>query len=447
VIIVKFEEIIDKYPVLKEDYFIHKGAVLSYVRKLKSSVEKEGFEYEVNDSSLDITKLCNGLNSFKDIVNNLSKTYDTDYDKIGKIVFDFIDSNSFFQINDFPLESPYMPIKGSADLQIPTTFTIELTNYCNYSCIHCYNGSNPDKEGFINTDDLINFLEYIKEFDPNLELTGGEPFAHPDIKKIIDYSCKNFESVAVLTNGSLTQEYSDFLAQYDNLTLLVSLYSYRPEYMDWFTNTENWFDIVINNIKELVKKGVYVSITLLMTPANLKDLHSSVKMIKSLGVENVRIGIIMPIGRAKNKDLHFTKGIFDKFDEEVEKVNKDFPGFIYRNPVNKQERINCGVAADLISINYDGNVKFCNITPDNFTIGNVLTSPESFFKKLAKYPYYELPEPKKEICQDCHKLNFCNKCIARGLHAKNDNNECTWYNNIFKPIQDTVEKINQEEIS
>jgi MoaA/NifB/PqqE/SkfB family radical SAM enzyme len=362
---------------------LYQGANISYVRSLRTSTEK--YQYEVNESAVDIIKECNGMNSFNDIVINLTSSYDKGYDEIKEIVFDFIKDNIIFKINDRQLRSPYLPIKGSNDLQIPTMFSIELTNYCNYSCEHCYNNSKPGNNEFIDSDNLIEFLSYIKEFDPVIELTGGEPLSHQNIEKIIDYCCQNFEIVNVITNGSLAKKHIKFLSKYNNLTLLISLYSYKSEYMDWFTNTKGYFDNVMNNIKEPVKKGVRVLVTLLITPTNVEDMYPTVKMIKSTGVESLRVGIIMPIGRAKNKDLDFTTKNISEFDDELEKVNEDFSDFILKIPEylldNPIDRINCGVTIDSISIKYDGNVKLCPITPDKCNIGNILNeSPESFLK-------------------------------------------------------------------
>ncbi|MDR2544690.1 MAG: radical SAM protein [Methanobrevibacter sp.] len=437
-------EIMNKYPVLKDGYQLYQGANISYIRSLRTST-KNSSKYRINESSVDIIKECNGINSFKEVINNLTLIYNLDYNEIKKIVFSFIEDNPIFKISDIKLKSPYIPIKGSCDLQIPMMFSIELTNYCNYSCEHCYNNSKPENNEFIDSNKLIEFLSYIKEFDPVIELTGGEPLSHPDIEKIIDYCCKNFETVNVITNGSLVKKHVEFLSRYSDLVLSISLYSYKSEYMDWFTNTKGYFDIVISNIKELVKKGIHVVGTLLVTPANVKDLYPTVKMIKTIGADSFRTGIIMPIGRAKNKDLDFTLENIDEFNVETEKVDKDFSDFMVKIPEylleKRLDRINCGITIDSISIKYNGDVRICAMIPDNFNIGNILNgSPESFFRKLAKYPYYKIPEPKKEICGDCEHITFCEGCIARGLCAQEDKAECIWYNNIFKPMQNHAEK-------
>lgn len=40
------------------------------------------------------------------------------------------------------------------------------------------------------------------------EITGGEIFVHPNANEILDYVCKKFKKVAVLTNGTLMRKES-----------------------------------------------------------------------------------------------------------------------------------------------------------------------------------------------------------------------------------------------
>jgi len=435
---------INKYPVLKDKFQIYQGKNVSFVRNLETSIENN--EYEINESSVDIIKECNGMNTFEEIISNLALTYDRGYAEIKDIIFDFIEDNPIFEINEKPLKIPFSPIKGSADLQIPLMFSIELTNYCNYFCKHCYNNSGPKNNEFINMDGLIEFLDYLKDFNPVIELTGGEPFAHPNIQEIIDYCCRNFGFVKIFTNGSLVKKHIEFLSKYDNLVLLISVYSYKVEYMNQFTKTKGYFDIVMNNIEKLVKNGVSVGGDLITTPVNLKDMYLTVKIMKDKGVDFVRMGVIMPIGRAKNKNLDFTSENIDEFNKEFERIAEDFAGFIEKNPEylleDMNDKANCGITTNVLSIKYNGEVIFCPVVPEDFNIGNVFKeSPESFFKKIAKCNYYQVPAPKKEFCGDCKEIIFCKGCISRGLHAQKENHDCIWYEKIFKPLKDPAEKI------
>jgi radical SAM protein with 4Fe4S-binding SPASM domain len=428
----------DKYPVLADGYHINLGLHVNTVSSSADS-KKKGENLEINQDSLDIIKNVDGRNSFRDIATILSKTYDMSVDEINKIVEDFIVDNPIFKINDKPLNESYLPVKGSSDLQVPSLFSIELTNYCNYKCRHCYNDSNPDKNEFINVDGLISFLEFVKDFDPTIELTGGEPFSHPEIRKIIDYCCNNFSHISVITNGSLVKNHINFLSKYSNLSLLISLYSYREEYMDWFTNTTGYFNLVLDNMRKLVSESVPVCGTMLITPDNVKDIYPTVKMIKDLGADSFRTGIIMPVGRAKGQGLDFTVDNIDEFNIEAEKTDKVFGDFMRKIPEylldDPSDRINCGAGVNLISIKYNGKVRLCTMIPDfdKFDLGDIFNDdPWLLFKRIGGCDYHTVQEPKKIICGDCDLLTFCEGCIARGLYA-HEENDCVWYETVFKP--------------
>lgn len=428
----------DKYPVLADGYHINLGLHVNTVSSYSDS-KKKGEDFEINQDSLDIIKNIDGMNSFRDIANNLSKTYDMSIDEINNIVEGFIVNNPIFKVNDEPLNEPYLPIKGSSDLQIPNLFSIELTNYCNYRCRHCYNDSNPGNNEFIDYDGLISFLDFVKDFDPVIELTGGEPFSHPKIRKIIDYCCNNFSSVSIITNGSLVKDHINFLTNYSNLSLLISLYSYREEYMNWFTNTTGYFNLVLDNIKKLISKSVSVCGTMLITPDNVKDIYPTVKMIKGYGADSFRTGIIMPVGRAKDQGLDFTLDNIDEFNKEAERTDKIFGDFMHKIPEylldDPLDRINCGAGVNLISIKYNGKVRLCTMIPDSdkFNLGDIFNDdPLSLFERIGSCDYHTVQEPKKIICGDCDLLTFCEGCIARGLYA-HEENDCVWYETVFKP--------------
>jgi radical SAM protein with 4Fe4S-binding SPASM domain len=417
------------------------GSAVNKICRIEDSKNKAE-KFKINESAIDIIKNINGVNSFNDISDALSQEYDMDQDEILNIVLDFVKDNPAFTINDKPLDKPYLPIFGSTEYQIPSMFSIELTNYCNYSCRHCYNNSNPKNNSFIDVDELINFLSFIKQFKPCIELTGGEPLSHPEIKKILDYTCKNFPNVNLITNGSLAGDHINLLSKYNNLVALISLYSYREEYMDWFTNTKGYYNIVMDNIKKLVSNGTHCVGTMLITPANVDDIYPTVKMIKELCVDSFRSGVILPVGRAKNQDLDFTADNIDEFNKETIRIDKDFGDFMRKIPegllAEHENRINCGLGVNSMSIAYNGDIKLCLMMPDfnKYTLGNVLSENdyEGLFRKISKLGLQHLKEPKKDICGDCVKSDYCEGCIARALHIYDEVDDCVWYRKIFKSL-------------
>jgi Predicted Fe-S oxidoreductases len=82
-------------------------------------------------------------------------------------------------------------------------FYFAVTNYCNRSCELCSCHSNPKQKVFLTFDKFVGTLPVNEEYEVQLE--GGEPFLHPDFKKMLHYCSEdgNCVKITVGTNGSL----------------------------------------------------------------------------------------------------------------------------------------------------------------------------------------------------------------------------------------------------
>lgn len=90
---------------------------------------------------------------------------------------------------------------------MPLHATFELTHRCNLKCAHCYLESSPEAFGTVSIEQFKKTADML--FDNGVltfEITGGEIFVHPNANEILDYVCKKFKKVAVLTNGTLCEK-------------------------------------------------------------------------------------------------------------------------------------------------------------------------------------------------------------------------------------------------
>ena len=88
-----------------------------------------------------------------------------------------------------------------------------ITHLCNLRCKHCYqeeyNNHMPKEDFYVY---LNKFCDYIKDKNvfPQINLTGGEPFAHSDPCRVGDFIktfYPNIERVGVYTNAYELFEY------------------------------------------------------------------------------------------------------------------------------------------------------------------------------------------------------------------------------------------------
>lgn len=124
---------------------------------------------------------------------------------------------------------------------------INITRRCNLHCPECYVSDfihRTNSKGMMDLSlDAIKQIVNLSTID-GVYLTGGEPFAHPGIRRIIDFFHINCKKVSIATNGLLlSEELLDFL-NHKNVTLLVSL---REDHKEVFRiiNQIAMFDIEV----------------------------------------------------------------------------------------------------------------------------------------------------------------------------------------------------------
>ncbi|QNO15558.1 radical SAM protein [Alkalicella caledoniensis] len=122
----------------------------------------------------------------------------------------------------------------------------ELTDSCNFYCIHCYLGKK--KNNYLNTN-IISFVEKLlgNQF-VIVDFTGGEPLLHPEFIDIYTFLVKRGYLIRIYTNGSiLNKEIMDLFRQYMPYHIYISVYGMTSATYQEITGT-NLFDKVFENI-------------------------------------------------------------------------------------------------------------------------------------------------------------------------------------------------------
>jgi organic radical activating enzyme len=121
-------------------------------------------------------------------------------------------------------------------------------NKCNLRCKHCLHlishlnsGSLYNMDGVVG--DLKTMLDCVSV--NGLEILGGEPFLHPEICKLLDYTaeCKYLPKVEIITNGTirLNEKVIERLKKSPKFKIYVNFY---PGYED---NSENFVNVLARN--------------------------------------------------------------------------------------------------------------------------------------------------------------------------------------------------------
>lgn len=79
-------------------------------------------------------------------------------------------------------------------------FTIEITQYCDNGCDYCSTNASEDGQ-HLSLDTIRNFFRRYYNVVSRINISGGEPLAHPEFYRILKY-CKQFtDNVWVYTNA------------------------------------------------------------------------------------------------------------------------------------------------------------------------------------------------------------------------------------------------------
>lgn len=145
---------------------------------------------------------------------------------------------------------------------------IEITNYCNFRCPHCY----VDKKdcNLLGFDDIKVFADELYNLHCNsITLTGGEVFSHKEFYKIYKYLFEKGFIISINTNGSLiNDQILELFTEMPPCIIEISLYGYDDETYKNFTKIDDGFEKVIQNVRKLKKLDINVKLKNLITNTN-----------------------------------------------------------------------------------------------------------------------------------------------------------------------------------
>jgi radical SAM/CxCxxxxC motif protein YfkAB len=206
--------------------------------------------------------------------------------------------------------------KGRYEL---TSVEFTVTQLCNLRCEHCAVGEElVEREGIpIPVERLIAALEEIDTLK-TVSITGGEPVLNPGvvqntIQPLLKY-CKE-RGIYTQLNSNLTLPLNRYLDWIDDLDVLHISYNYRNEkdfYRMAFKNfgkeikpkvAERLYEQMIDNARELSKRGVFVSAESLLSPFTAKYIEKMHQTVAEMGCKRHEVHPLYPSDFAKNMEL------------------------------------------------------------------------------------------------------------------------------------------------
>lgn len=216
----------------------------------------------------------------------------------------------------------------------PETISLFLTYRCNLRCKMCgqwgengiYRQSLPKDE--LSSQKLLDVLDEVRSFRPNITLFGGEPLLHPDWFSIVRRAKLNGLRVNMITNGTLLHRFANQIIESGIDEIIISLDG-PQEIHDEIRNRRGAFNSVmkgvgeINSLKEKTgKKSPVFNITTVLTPDNIVHLKSLVDISKNINAKSITFHHLIFISETQFDN--FRSDIFSQFATEP----VDWSGFV-----------------------------------------------------------------------------------------------------------------------
>ena len=295
----------------------------------------------------------------------------------------------------------------------------EIIQKCPNECVFCSSNANISKKCKIEFDDFKRVIDYFIENDgiEEISISGGEPFLHPDLFKMVAY-CKNNGIRTVIFSSGVkkrcnpsSEEIKYLEDERDKKIALVRennsdderMISYINKYYDMFINPSKFsciskeefeflksigvdkivfdyqaddgdIDNYLMGRSEIIREcelsslynasvvGINIDVHFVPMKPNYKEIKDILETLELLKIPNISILKFVPQGRGMdNKDkLFLTNEELLEFDKILKDSCKNYSGTVRIGiPLNEDNTHKCNAGLEKLDIRYDGIILPC----------------------------------------------------------------------------------------
>lgn len=403
------------------------------------------------------------LESFDTSEESLIRTMQDDYWEKGLV-------STFKGMAEFGVKKPFTP---GAPFQI----VWNITQACNFNCIHCYENAGKKGPDELSSEEIIKGIDKLADLGiASIAFSGGEPSIHPHINEFIKHANDRGLYVSMATNGYVYNNYEKTKKLYDlGLQFVqISLDGVNPETHNKFRQKENSWERAVQAIENFKKVGVFVEVSTTVTQKNKNEIPEMIEFLRNMGVDWFMLYNFIPTGKgagvseidlSPDDRLELLNLIYEengKGDMQILSTAPQFADVVthqigddqmipthfynveYSNPamMKLSEFVGgCGAGRFYMSIEPNGNIYPCVFFPhdDEVKLGNINDDIEEIWLNHPVLKALRDKDILKGHCGVCESRYICGGCRARAYNYFHDltypDPGCTKNNNAWEEIQ------------
>lgn len=319
---------------------------------------------------------------------------------------------------------------------------IEICRSCYLDCKFCSSNADENSLIYLKLDRINSILKDIDKLKiSKIEISGGEPFIHPDFLKICESISEHSVKLQIYTSGNIKKKKKlcpiplNTLKKMKDLkidSLRFNLQSHIPKIHNFLTNSTSYKN-TLSSLKKAIKLGINTEIHIIPIKQNYKELSQTIKFLKNLNVSKIKFLRFVAHGRGslnkRNLELDFNQ-YFELIRNLIEykQLFHDFIeiGSSFNNSViNRNSNIcrKCQIGRRKIVITPNGNVYPC-VSTKNLKIFDYNLNEYSLIQILRSKKYQNQLDEYLLISQKNQEENklFINLCPTQSFLKLNSTN-------------------------
>jgi radical SAM protein with 4Fe4S-binding SPASM domain len=332
---------------------------------------------------------------------------------------------------------------------------VQITERCNLHCAHCFVSAVREGKDIPRTSmrDLV-LPRLAQARVRRLTLTGGEPFAHPDVLGIVEDARALGMSVTLCTNGTLIEPESlDALAALGGVRLNVSLDGFSRQSHGRFRGAPDSFEVTKRTLRAVGEHGLLKGV--LVTPnglAPLEEYEQLCNYARECGAEYVLMNPLSPLGRGVRgmRPLGASERFMRELSERVSAYESDLDIVRIRFPNDERPLSGCE-AGTIMYVFAGGEVTVCPYLvfaartpgsrhdPAEFIVGNIFQDAD-IAARMDSYRLHNRARVKQDpVCGGCAMAGRCGRgcpaavIAAGGRLGERDREQC--------PVPDSAQAV------
>jgi len=296
---------------------------------------------------------------------------------------------------------------------IPLAVELNITNTCNFNCIHCSKNSKPIKfSDELSTDEILSIIDECAEVGvPELRFMGGEPLIHPGFLKFLKRAKeKGIFQLRLSTNGWwVDEDMAKELSRYFE-SIQVSIHGASPDVHDRIVGKKGAWEQARKAVNFFNKSGVKVNVGFSVMRENINDVFRMQKLALEWGIDSLGFLCLVPQGRGaqlRSWSIEEILSIGDRIKTLQCKsdncLNFDVAGFPPLTSIKKDAFVyGCEAGKTLITIEPNGIIKACGLLSENLG----LQKKEKLLLEIWHSPQF-IKLRKQSNCKDCNYRQVC----------------------------------------